>query len=268
MTYRSALSIALTSICVLLLFLQESSSSTNSYLHIYKTGTRFSLTVRWWGLSATGTMEVLENTKSSGKDAILVRSHVTKLGGFLGFIVKFLRMYKKSNTFDSYIDPETFMAMRYEVYQLNDDGSVELTEHIYFDRELNKVVSLVDNETIISDTSSDIQDAFSVFLNLLCRVNTEELSVGKEFELNLYAYRKAFKVEIDVTRLLLTGSRTIYTLEIEELPAMFKYPASLSFEVTDVEGLKLPIAGKCIIHVPVLPDITIDGEFTEIKCAS
>ena len=69
------------------LFSQRSLSSAGADPHIYKAGTKFVLTARWWGLSATGTMEVLGNTKFRGGDVILVRAQVTELGGFLGFIV-------------------------------------------------------------------------------------------------------------------------------------------------------------------------------------
>ena len=225
-----------------------------------------SLTARWWGLSAMGTMEILGNTEFRGEDVVLVRSQVTELGGFLGFIVRFLRIYKESNTFDSYIESDTFMTIRYEVYNLNDDGSKKLSEHIYFDRERNRVVSLTDNKTIISNAALDIQDAFSIFLDLIHKFNTEELFVGKRFKVNLYAYKKSYKVEIEVTHLALVNGTAVYTLEIKELPAVFKYPTAISFEVTDVrDGLKLPTRGKCTIHVPVLPDIAIEGELKEIR---
>jgi len=241
-------------------FPHVSSPSTGSELNIYRTGIKFVLTANWWGLSATGTMEVIGNTKFRGRDVILVRSQVTELGGFLGFIVKFLRIYKESNTFDSYIDADTLMTVRYEVYKLSDDGSRKPTEHIYFDRELNRVVSLEDNRTVISDVAPDIQDVFSIFLDLLCRFNTEKLFVGKKFLLNIYGYEEAFKVKVEVTHLTMTNGTPVYTLEIKKLPAVFKYPASVSFEVTDVgEGFKLPTRGQCTINVPLLPDITVKG---------
>jgi hypothetical protein len=250
------------------LFSQESLSSADANPHIYRTGTKLVLTARWWGLFATGTMEVLGKTEFRGRDVILVRSQVTELGGFLGFIVKFLRIYKESNTFDSYIDPDTLMTVRYEAYKLNDNGSKKLTEHVYFDRKLSRVVSLEDNKTIMSNVAPDIQDAFSVSLALLYRFNTEKLFVGKRFELNLYGYREAFKVDLEVTRLTMTDGTSVYTLEIEELPAVFKHPASVSFEVTDIGGgLKFPTRGKCTIDVPVLPNITVKGELKEIKRA-
>jgi hypothetical protein len=245
---------------------QKSSSSASPDSHIYKTVTKFFLTARWWGLSATGTIEILGNTKFRGRDVILVRSQVTELGGFLGFIVKFLRVYRESNTFDSYINADTFMTVRYEIYKLNDDGSKKPTEHIYFDRELNRVVSLEDSKTIISNVAPDIQDASSILLDILYRLNTERLFVGKKLVSNLYSYREAFKVEVEVTGLTMADGTTIYTLEIKDLPAVFKHPASLSFEVADVgEGFRLPTRGWCTIDVPVLPNVTIEGGLKEIK---
>jgi len=248
------------------LFSQGFLSSPSENLHIYKTGTKFVLTARWWGLSATGSMEILENTKFRGRDVILVRSQVTELGGFLGFIVRFLRIYKESNTFDSYIDADTFMTVRYEVYKLNDDGSRKLTEHIYFDRKSNRVMSLEDNKTIINNAAPDIQDVFSIFLDILHKLNTERLFVGMKFAFNLYGYKEAFEVEIEVTRLTMAGGRPVYTLEIKELPAVFKHPASVSFEVTDVgEGFNLPTRGQCTIDIPFLPDITVKGGLREVS---
>ena len=266
MIHRLALSIVLMSIC---LFPQVTLSSPDADLQIYKTGTKFALTARWWGLSAVGNMEVLDNTKFRGEDVILVRAQVTKLGGFLGFIVRFLRIYKESNTFDSYIDPDTFMVVRYETYKLDDDGSKKVTEHVYFDRELNRVMSFGNSKTLIDNVAPDIQDTFSFFMNFLYRLNIEDLFVGKRFEANIYAYKEAFKIEMEVTHLTLIDGATTYTLEVEELPEVFKYPASIRFAVTDVDGgLKLPTGGKCTIKVPVLPDITIDGEVREMRRAS
>lgn len=211
-------------------------------------------------------MEVLENTKFRGEDVILLRSRRTRLGGLLGFIVKFLRAYKGSNTFDSYIDPDTFMAVRYENYELSKDGSKKVNEQIYFDRELNRVVSLEDNKTIVSNVAPDIQDIFSAFLALIYRLNTEELFVGKEFSVNIYGHEEAYEVEIEVTHWKLRNGTAVYTLEIEELPAIFKHPASVSFEVTDVrDGFSLPTRGKCTIDVPVLTSITIKGNLREAR---
>ena len=258
-----ALSIILMSVCLLS---QESSSTATADLHIYKTGTKLVLNAKWWGLSAAGTMEVLENTKFRGKDVILVRSQMIKLGGLLGFIVKFLRVYRGSNTFDSYIDPDTFMPVRYEIYKLNKDGSKKLNEHVYFDRELNRVVSLEDSKTIVSNVAPDVQDTFSAFLDLICRFNTEKLFVGKKFSVDIYGYEEAFEVEMEVTHWKLRNGIAVYTLEIDQLPAVFKHPASVSFEVTDVGGgFRLPTKGKCTIDVPVLTSVTVKGDLTEVR---
>ncbi len=112
----------------LFLFFRDSLSNEASY--VYNKGTKFCLKVSWWGLSAHGTMEVLNTTKFHDKETILVRSQVNEIGGFLGFIVKFLRIYKESNTFDSYIETKTFMPIRYEVYKLNKDGSKKVNDHV------------------------------------------------------------------------------------------------------------------------------------------
>jgi hypothetical protein len=260
------LSIMLMAVC---LSSQVPLSTAAAAPRIYKTGTKFVLDASWWGLSASGTMEVLENTKFRGKDVILVRSQMTKLGGLLGFIVKFLRVYRGSNTFDSYIDPDTFMTVKYENYKLNKDGVKKLNEHIYFDRELNRVVSLQHNKTMVSDVAPDIQDTFSAFLQLICRFNTEELFVGKKFSVDIYGYEEAFEVEIEVTHWKLRNGKAVYTLEIERLPAVFKHPAFVSFEVTDVEdGFRLPTRGKCTIDVPVLTSVTVKGDLRQVRPGS
>jgi len=247
----------------LLLFSQGSFANTN--LHIYKTGTKFVLTATWWGLSATGTMEVLGTAKFRGKDTILIRSQVTKLGGFLGFIVRFLRIYRESNTFDSYIDPDTRMPVRYEVYKL-DDGFKKLTEDVYFDRRLNRIILLSDNSMIINNPAPDTLDTFSSFLNLLYRFNTERLFTGKRFYVNNYAYKKISKIEVEVSGYKVVNGKPVYMMEIKELPDVFKYPASVTFEVTeDKRGFKLPTRGKCIIDVPILGNITVNGKLEELR---
>jgi len=214
-------------------------------------------------------MEVVGKTKFRGKDTILVRSQVTELGGFLGFIVKFLRIYKESNTFDSYIDPDTLTPVRYEVYRLNKDGSKKLNEHIYFDRKLNRIVSLEDDSAILINAPPDTQDIFSSFLSLIRRFNAERLFVGKRFYMNVYMYKKISRVETEVTDITPVNGMPVYTLRIEKLPDIFKYPASIVFDVADVGGgFKFPTTGKCTINVPVLKGITVDGELREIKRAS
>ena len=252
--HKLTLPIALLS---LLLISQESLPSPGADLHIYKEGTGFTLNIKWLGLSAVGTMDIMENAEN----AILVRSQVTELGGLLGFLARFLRMYKKSNTFDSYIDSVEFTTVRYEIYRLKKDGSKETAEHIYFDREQKRIVSLKNNKTIVKNVPPDIQDAFSAFLELIRRFNNEKLFPGKVFQVNLYGYEKAFRVKVEVLHQALRDGKTVYTLEIADLPEVFKYPASITFEVTDIgNGFQFPTRGECTIRVPLFPDITVKGE--------
>jgi hypothetical protein len=244
----------------LILISQESLPSPGADLHIYKEGTGFVLNIRWLGLSAVGTMDIMGNAEN----AILVRSQVTELGGLLGFLARFLRMYKKSNIFDSYIDSVEFTTVRYEIYRLKKDGSKETAEHIYFDREQKRIVSLKNNKTIVKNVPPDIQDAFSAFLELICRFNDEELFPGKVFEVNLYGYEKFFKVKVEVIHQALRDGKTVYTLEIADLPEVFKYPASITFEVTDIgNGFQFPTRGECTIKIRLFPDITLRGELRE-----
>ena len=255
--HKLTLPIALLS---LLLISQESLPSPGADLHIYKEGTGFTLNIKWLGLSAVGTMDIMENAEN----AILVRSQVTELGGLLGFLARFLRMYKKSNTFDSYIDSVEFTTVRYEIYRLKKDGSKETAEHIYFDREQKRIVSLKNNKTIVKNVPPDIQDAFSAFLELIRRFNDEKLFPGKVFEVNLYGYEKSFKVKVEVIHQALRDGKTVYTLEIADLPEVFKYPASITFEVTDIgNGFQFPTRGECTIKIRLFPDITLRGELRE-----
>ncbi len=249
-------------IVLILLFLisQESLPSPGADVNIYKEGTGFILNVRWLGLSAVGTMDIMENAGN----VILVRSQVTELGGLLGFIAKFLRMYKESNTFDSYIDSVEFKTVEYEIYRLKKDGSKDTAEHIYFDRERKRIISLKDSKTIVENVPPDIQDSFAAFLELICRFNDEELFPGKVFEIDLYGYEKAFKVKVEVLHQVLRDGKTVYTLEIADLPEVFKYPASITFEVTDIgNGFRFPTRGECTIRVRFFPDITLKGELRE-----
>ena len=255
--HKLTLPIALLS---LLLISQESLPSPGADLHIYKEGTGFTLNIKWLGLSAVGTMDIMENAEN----AILVRSQVTELGGLLGFLARFLRMYKKSNTFDSYIDSVEFTTVRYEIYRLKKDGSKETAEHIYFDREQKRIVSLKNNKTIVKNVPPDIQDAFSAFLELIRRFNNEKLFPGKVFQVNLYGYEKAFRVKVEVLHQALRDGKTVYTLEIADLPEVFKYPASITFEVTDIgNGFQFPTRGECTIKIRLFPDITLRGELRE-----
>ena len=255
---RIAFPIALILAC---LFSQQFPSHADLHPHIYETGTKFFAAARCLGLSAEGTMEILEDAQLNGESVILARARVTKLGGLFGFLVKFLRVYKGSNTFDSYIDPNTNMTIQYDMYKLKDDGSKKFNDRMYFDRKWNRVKSLESNETFIANAPPDIQDAFSIFLNLLSMINTEYLFVGKKYKVNLYAYKKFARIEIEVTRFSMVDGRAIYTLEIEKLPEVFKYPASVSLKVTDVgDGFMSVTEGECIIHIPILPDVNIDIE--------
>ncbi len=255
---RVAIFVILASMC---LFYQKPLSAEVTVPRIYETGTKVTLTARWLGLSAAGNLEILENTQFGEKDVVLVRSQVTKLGGFMGFIVKFLRMYRGSNTFDSYIDTDTRMVVKYENYKLSKDGSKEINEHVYFDREQNRIVSLVDNRVIASNVAPDIQGTFSAFLTLLYRLNTERLFLGKKFVLKIYGYEEVFKVKVEVTHRAVRDGTVVYTLEVKELPAVFKYPASLAAEVTDVgESFIFPARGKCEIRLSLLPDITVKAK--------
>lgn len=259
----------LTALIIVCLFSQQFRSFADSDLHIYETGTKFSAAARRWGLSVAGTMEVMENTELDGEDVILVRARVTKMGGLLGLLVKLLRSYKGSNVFDSYIDPDTLMTVRYDMYKLKGDGSTKINDQLYFDREQNSVISLKDSKTVITDAPPDLQDLFSIFLGLLSRLNTEEIFVGKKFKVNLYSYKKIAKTEIEVTRFLLVNGKPTYILEIKELPAVFKSPASVVLRVTDVgAGFMSISAGECTIHLTALPDITLSFEVEMLKHGS
>lgn len=251
---------------IIILFSSESPAYSDPTAQIYKTGTTFLLIASRFGLSAEGVMDVLENTKFRDEDVILVRSRITKMGGLMGFIIKFLRIYKESNTFDSYINSKIMLTSRYEVYKLNNDGSKKLTEHVYFDRANKNAISLQDNQIIASDIAPDTQDAFSNFLSILRRINTDKLTVGKIFEINLYAYKKTHKVNIEVTDLTTIDRTNIYTLMLKDLPAIFTYPASVEIKVTNVDGgFLFPVYGKCVIHIPILPDVTVEGRLSQVK---
>lgn len=257
--------IALIFMCLLL---QGHPTPANTDLRIYEVGTKFSLSARWLGLSAAGTMEIMGNAELSRDNTILLRSQVEELSGLVGFLIKFLRIYRESNTFDSYIDLGTLMTNRYEVYNLRKDGSKKITEYVKFDRKRGRIVSLEDNRIIASDIPPDTQDAFSLFLNFLSKINTEQLYVGTKFGSNLYARREITKIEVETTRLSHINGRAIYTVEIKELPSVFKYPASVSAKVSDIgDGFQYVTEGSCTIHIPVLPDITINAEVRRIKRA-
>jgi len=245
---------------------QELPSLADAGLHIYKPGTKYLLTAKWLGLSADGTIEVLDNREFDGRETIFIRSQVTELGGLLGFAVKFLRVYKESNTFDSYIDSDTLMPVQYEVYELKDDGSKKITERIRFDRKQNRIVSLVDDKVVVNNAPPDVQDASSIFLDLISKFNKEELFLGRRFRADLYAQKKITKIEVVLVQQSLLNGRTIHTFEIAELPSLFVYPASIRFKVTDVGGgFMFVTEGSCTIHIPVLPDVTVRARMKEVK---
>ena len=250
------------SVFILILFSQQLFASNS--LDIYKPGTKFGLSVKWWGLSAYGTMEVIKHEKVKGQDVVLVRSHSEEVSGLLGFFIKLLRIYKESNTFDSYIDPKTGLPVRYEVYKIGKDGTKKPNEHVYFDRETKRVASYDDDGTILSNVQPDIQDTFSGFLNLIRMFNVEKLYVGKNLYLNLYIYRESNKLNMRVISQKVVDDHVVYTLKIDRIPDVFKYTASVTFDVVEKEKLRLPTRGICTIDIPVR-DINMDGELTLIS---
>jgi hypothetical protein len=171
---KTAISI---SAIILALLLSQQLSLSNPP-DVYKPGTKFSLSLKWWGMSAYGTIEAIRNDKVREQDVIFVSAKTKELSGLLGFLVKLLRIYKGSNTFDSYIDTKTGLPVRYEVYKLNDDGTKKLNDHVYFDRKNKRVASYEDNSTVLSNVQPDIQDIFSGFLNLVRMFNTEDFYIG------------------------------------------------------------------------------------------
>ena len=257
-SYKTIISISL----FILLFSQQ--LSIGDIIDVYKPGMKLGLSVKWWGLSAYGTMEVIRYDKTKGQDVVLVRSQSEEISGLLGFLVKFLRIYKGSNTFDSYIDPKTGLPVRYEVYKLEKDGTKKLNEHVYFDRKTRRVASYDDNSTILSNVQPDIQDTFSGFLNLIRMFNTEDIYVGKNFSLNLYIYREFSKLNIRVISQKVVDSQNVYTLEIDRFSDVFKHPASVTFDVVEREGLKFPTKGVCTIDIPI-KDINVESDLTIIN---
>ncbi|MEK7400423.1 MAG: DUF3108 domain-containing protein [Candidatus Poribacteria bacterium] len=216
---------------------------------IYKPGVKFSLNVKWWGLSANGNMEIIGKKKVNGQDTVLVRSQVSEIGGFLSFIIKFMRIYKESDTFDSYIDPVTTLPVRYDVYKMMKDGTSfrpdkkKFTECVYFDRKQRRVVSLDDNSTVINGTAPDIQDIYSFFLAFIQKLSNENLNIGKCITSNVYIYRESNKISIRVAGQKVVDGHKVYILKIDRLPPVFKYPASMSFEVVELGDMRIPVKG-------------------------
>lgn len=249
---------------IAILFFISYQSSANE--NIYATGTKFVVNVRCWGLSAYGIVEIIGNTKIEDQEVILVRSQTVEVGGFLGFIVRFMRIYKESNTFDSYIDLKTRLPVRYEVYKLNKDGSKKTTENVLFDRKHQRVISYEDKSTVLSNTPPNIQDTFSGLLNLVYSFNTDGIFIGKSYDLDLFIYQELAHINIEVVSQKMINGQKTYTFEISKLPDIFKYPASLKFDVVDAQqGLDLPTTGECVIDVPVLNDVTLKGDLTKVK---
>ena len=86
---------------------------------------------------------------------------------------------------------------------------------------------------------------------------------------NLFSHREVGELEIQVTDVALTDDAAVYRMKIGKLPAVFKHPATISFEVTDAgEGFMFPTRGKCIIDIPILPNIKINGELTVVRRGS
>ena len=247
---------------IIILSFSSNSSTESSSLDVYNLGVKFSLAVKWWGLSAQGDMEVIGKENVRGQDTVIVRSHVTEVKGFLSFIIKFLRMYRESNTFDSYINPTSALPVRYEVYKIMQDGSKKPTENVYFDRKNKRVASFDDDSTIVSNTPPDIQDTFSSFLMLINKFNNEDLYVDKCTTLNLYVYWESSKINVRVVGQKVVDGHKVYMMKIDRLPPIFKYPASISFEVVELGDIKFPVRGQCIIELPNFKDIVIDGELS------
>jgi hypothetical protein len=261
--------VGISAIIILFLFIlsrQISHSSTNGgSFDIYKPGVKFSLNVKWWGLSANGNMEIIGKKKVNGQDTVILRSQVAEVGGFLSFIIKFMRVYKESNTFDSYIDPATTLPVRYDFYKMMKDGAKKFNERVYFDRNQRRVVSLDDNKTIISNTAPDIQDIYSFFLALIQKLNNEDMNIGKCITSNIYVYRESNKINIRVAGQKVVDGHKVYILKIDRLPPVFKYPASMSFEVVELGNMRIPVRGQCTIEIPHFKDITIDAELVVLN---
>jgi hypothetical protein len=254
---KTAISI---SVIILALLISQQLSLSNP-LDVYKPETKFCLSLKWWGMSAYGTIEAIRNDKVKEQDVMLVSSQTKELSGLLGFLVKLLRIYKGSNTFDSYIDTKTGLPVRYEVYKLNDDGTKKLNDHVYFDRKNKRIASYDDNSTVLSNVQPDIQDIYSGFLNLIRMFNAEDIYIGKQFSFNLYLYKEPGKLDMRVISQRIVDGNKVYTLKVDKLPDVFKYPASAMFDVVEKDGLRLPTKGTCTIDFP-LGNISIDGELT------
>ncbi len=249
---------------IILLFFASLQTSANPT--IYKPGTKLGFNIKWWGLSAFGTIEIIEKTKVNDREVLLVRSQSTEVGGVFGLVARLLRVYKESNTFDTYIDSETLLPLKHEIYKLEKDGSKKIAERVLFDRKLNRATSYEDKSTITSNVPTEIYDTFSLFLKIIHRLNTEDIFIGKQYDMDTYMYRRTEHIRAKIVSQKMVNGQKVYTLEISKLPDIFKYPASLRFEVTTwKDGLILPARGECNIDVPILSDITFKGDLIRIK---
>ncbi|MBD3184174.1 hypothetical protein GF312_17955 [Candidatus Poribacteria bacterium] len=251
-------------ITIIAIFIGNNALSSEISEQIYSVGTKFTLDASFWGLSVSGNMEVSEKTTLNDKDAILIRSKVTKFGGLMGFIARFLRTYKGSDTFDSYIDAKTKRTMRYQVYKSNDDGTKDVKEHVYFNRKENKVISLKDDKVIIKNAKPDLQELFGSFLELICKMNEKGLALGQRFYVNLYEHERASQIEIKVKDYMIINGIPSYIVFIDDIPNMFKYPAQLEAQIIkNSKGFWIPVRGKCIIKIRFFPDVTVKGRLSQ-----
>jgi hypothetical protein len=233
---------------------------------VYSPKMKFDIYIKAWGLTAYGDMEIIGKTHIDGREVLLIRSRSIDVAGILGFVAKFLRVYKHSNTFDTYIDLETLLPVRYEVYKLEKNGSKKMTEHVLFDRKLNRIISYDDKSTILNNVPSNIYDTFSGFLGLIHRFNKEDIFIGRRYDFDIYMYREVGHISAIVTGQKVIDGKKTYVIEINKLPDIFKYPASVKFEIANYnEKLILPTKGECIIDIPVFSDVTLKGELHKIK---
>lgn len=238
-------------------------ANSKGILPIYADQAKFVLNATSLGLTASGEMNVLGKTVRNGKELILVRSKVNEISGFVGFIIKLLRIYKESNTFDTYLDPKTLLPVFYEVYKVDKNDYKQINESVEFDRQMGVVRSFDQEDEFVLRAKPNTVDAFSGFLQLIARFTNEELCVGKRITISLYAYRTISDLHVDVINHRTMGFYDIYDMEIKKLPIVFKYPASIRFEVKrHNNGLALPTRGNCTIMVPHFMDVVINGQLS------
>ncbi len=231
-------------------------------LSLYKvTGTKITCTARRFLLSGTGSLQAVKETEVNGKNVILVRGKVDKLGGILGFIISLLKVYKGAETSDSYIDIETHLPVQCIEYKQQKDGTKKITEHIYYDREKQSIKLLVDGK-VLKNVPYDIQDLVSVLVDFLYKVNTQKMAVGKILVANMLtadknAGMKVGEVVVEVTKMEVVEEGVIYTVTSKKLPDVLKYPTILSVRLLDNGKNLIPVSGIGIIKIPVLGKIKI-----------